>query len=95
MLFDIDEQTVYENLVLEDMIAGRVPFPQKRGPKGGPRLHPIHPERVHKIVRLRDIHGLSFKEIAAAMQEESYDVTAQNVHGLYRKWRTWAYSQKI
>ena len=62
--------------------------PKKRGPKG-PRDWPVNPQRIHKIVRMRDVKDMTFYAIAQELSKEC-SITEQAVNIAYRKWRDWA-----
>jgi len=56
-------------------------------PPGRPlRDGPTDPKRVIKIVRMRELHNMNYREIA-----EKLGISRQAPFLLYKKWRTWAY----
>ena len=65
--------------------------PKKRGPKGA-RGRPVNPERIHKIVKLRDEKELSFSQIAQKLGDEP-PLTEQAVYIAYTKWADWSRKQ--
>jgi hypothetical protein len=57
-----------------------------RGKSGGPR----QPEKVLKIVHLREIKELSWRKIAALVGG-----THQGPYLLYKRWHEWAKEQRV
>lgn len=66
--------------------------PKKRGPKGA-RGRPVNPERIHKIVKLRDEKGLSFSQIAQKLGDDP-PMTEQAIYFAYTRWADWARENK-
>lgn len=62
--------------------------PKKRGPKGA-RGRPVNPDRIRKIVKLRDEKGLSFLEIAKKLGDDP-PMTEQAIYFAYTRWADWA-----
>lgn len=62
--------------------------PKKRGPKGA-RGRPVNPDRIRKIVKLRDEKGLSFLEIAQKLGDDP-PMTEQAIYFAYTRWADWA-----
>jgi hypothetical protein len=64
--------------------------PKKRGQVGQPmRTEPREPEKVIKIIRLRDNENLGWREIGKKMK-----MSHQGPYLLYQRWRTWAKGRK-
>ena len=62
--------------------------PKRRGPKSGSRGRPVNPERIRKIVEMRDNNGWSFSKIAQELGDDP-PMTEQAIHHAYTKWHDW------
>lgn len=62
--------------------------PKKRGPKGA-RGRPVNPERIRKIVKLREEKGMSFSQIAQKLGDDP-PLTEQAIYIAYTKWADWS-----
>lgn len=65
--------------------------PKKRGPKTGARGRPVNPDRIKKIVSLRDKEGWPFSKIAQNLGDYP-PLTEQAIYLAYMKWSDWARS---
>lgn len=61
---------------------------KKRGPKTGARGRPVNPERIRKIVELRDKKGWTFLKIAEHLGDVP-PMTEQAIYLAYMKWGDW------
>jgi hypothetical protein len=61
---------------------------KKRGPKTGPRNRPVNPERIRKIVELREGKGWTFSKIAQNLGDIP-PMTEQAVYLAYYRWGDW------
>lgn len=62
--------------------------PKKRGPKSGSRGRPVNPERIRRIVEMRDVNEWSFLKIAQELGDDP-PLTEQAIFLAYSKWREW------
>lgn len=60
---------------------------KKRGPKGA-RGRPVNPERIRKIVKMRDEQNLSFSKIAQKLGDDP-PMTEQAIYFAYTRWGDW------
>jgi hypothetical protein len=68
---------------------------KKRGPlPGGRKTAPVFPERVRRIVELRDVHGMTFDAISETLSTERA-ITKMGVCLAYNKWRSWVYAEGV
>lgn len=61
---------------------------KKRGPKTGSRGRPVNPERIKKIVELRDNKGWTFSKISQHLGDTP-PMTEQAIYLAYVKWGDW------
>lgn len=66
----------------------RAAVKKKRGPKTGARGRPVNPERIRKIVELRDKKGWTFSKIAEQLGDIP-PMTEQAIYLAYMKWGDW------
>ena len=68
---------------------------KRRGPiPGATKTAPVYPDRVRRIVILRDIHKMTFDQISEALSTER-PITKMGVWMAYDKWRDWAYTEGL
>jgi hypothetical protein len=62
--------------------------PKKRGPKTGARGRPVNPERLRKIVKMRDVFKWPFSKIAKHLGDDP-PMTEQAIYLAYNRWSDW------
>lgn len=61
----------------------------------GQRNEPAHPDRVRRIVELRDHYNLPWREIADIVSKDAeQSVTHAGACWMYKRWRKWAVDAK-
>ena len=65
------------------------PKKKKRGPKTGARGRPVNPERIRKIVELRDKKGWTFLKISEHLGDTP-PMTEQAIYLAYMRWGDWS-----
>ena len=68
---------------------------KRRGPTpGSVKTSPGYPDRVRRIVVLRDVHKMTFDQISEALSVDR-PVTKMGVYLAYAKWREWVHAEGL
>lgn len=61
-------------------------------PPGGAKTAPLYPDKVRRIVELRDVHGMTYDQISEVLSKDE-PITWMAVWQSYKKWRKWVYAE--